>query len=64
MSSVIAAAAIVDADERSTSCGGRFSAFDLRAGALRSLSRTGIVVPREQLDGVIVDITTRATKAV
>ncbi|WP_255209223.1 ATP-dependent DNA helicase [Microbacterium oleivorans] len=61
---LLAAAAIVDADARSTSCGGRFSTFDLRAGALRALSRTGIVAPREELDGVIAQISTRATQVV
>ncbi|MFG6491278.1 AAA family ATPase [Microbacterium sp. P03] len=61
---LLAAAAVVDADERSTSSGGRFSTFDIRAGATRVLSRTGIVAPRDQLDGVIVAITTRAAKAV
>lgn len=61
---LLAAAAIVDADQRSTSCGGRFSTFDILAGALRALSRTGIVAERNQLDDVIVDIATRAAKAV
>ena len=61
---LLAAAAIVDADERSTSCGGRFSTLDIRAGATRALSRTGIVAPRDQLDGVIVETTARAAKAV
>lgn len=61
---LLAAAAIVDADERSRSCGGRFSTFDIRAGATRALSRTGIVAERNQLDDVIVEITTRAAKAV
>ena len=59
---LLAAAAIVDADERSTSCGGRFSTFDIRAAATRALSRTGIVAPRDQLDGVILEITARAAK--
>ncbi|WP_370651704.1 AAA family ATPase [Microbacterium sp.] len=61
---LLAAAAIVDADARSTSCGGRFSTFDIRAGAVRALSRTGIVAERDQLDDVIVEIMTRAAKAV
>ncbi|MFI8593832.1 AAA family ATPase [Microbacterium sp. NPDC078428] len=61
---LLAAAAIVDADQRSTSSGGRFSTFDIRAGAVRALSRTGIVALRDQLDGVIVEITTRAAAAV
>jgi hypothetical protein len=61
---LLAAAAIVDADKRSTSSGGRFSTFDIRAGAVRALSRTRIVAERNQLDDVIVEITTPAAKAV
>src|SRR5690606_4311473 len=61
---LLAAQAVVDADERSTSCGGRFSVFDIRAGAIRALSRTGVVAERDRLDGVIAGITERATGAV
>lgn len=61
---LLASAATVDADARSTSSGGRFSTFDIRAGATLALSRTGIVAPRDQLDGVISEITTRAAKSV
>jgi energy-coupling factor transporter ATP-binding protein EcfA2 len=61
---LLSAQAVVDADERSTSCGGRFSIFDLRAGAIRALSRTRVVAERDQLDGVIAEITERATGAV
>ncbi|MCT9821124.1 AAA family ATPase [Microbacterium sp. W1N] len=61
---LLAAQAIVDADERSTSSGGRFSIFDLRAGAIRALSRMGVVAERDRLDGVIADVTERATRAV
>ena len=61
---LLATVAIVDADERSTSCGGRFSTFDIRAGATRALPRTGIVAERNQLDDVIVEITARAATAV
>lgn len=61
---LLAAQAVVDADQRSTSCGGRFSVFDIRAGAIRALSRTGVVAERDQLDGVIAEITERATRAV
>ncbi|NLP82477.1 AAA family ATPase [Microbacterium sp. CFH 90308] len=61
---LLAAQAVVDADERSTSCGGRFSIFDLRAGAIRALSRTGVVAERDRLDGVIAEITERATRSV
>lgn len=61
---LLAAVTIVDADERSTSSGGRFSYFDIRAGATRALSRTGIVAPRDQLDPIIEDISARAAKLV
>lgn len=61
---LLAAQAVVDADERSTSCGGRFSIFDIRAGAIRALSRTGVVAERDRLDGVIVEITERARGSV
>lgn len=61
---LLAAQAVVDADERSTSCGGRFSIFDIRAGVIRALSRTGVVAERDRLDGVIAEITERATGAV
>ncbi|GAB3602508.1 AAA family ATPase [Microbacterium aureliae] len=61
---LLAAKAVVDADERSTSCGGRFSVFDIRAGAIRALSRTGVVAERDRLDDVIAEITVRATHSV
>jgi hypothetical protein len=61
---LLAAQAVVDADERSTSCGGRFSIFDIRAGAIRALSRTGVVAERDRLDGVIAEIAERAADAV
>jgi hypothetical protein len=61
---LLAAQAVVDADDRSTSCGGRFSSFDIRAGAIRALSRTGVVAERDRLDGVIADITERAMSTV
>lgn len=61
---LLAALAVVDADERSTSCGGRFSHFDIRAGAIRALSRTGVVAERDRLDDVIAEITERAMRSV
>lgn len=61
---LLASQAVVDADERSTSSGGRFSVFNLRAGAIRALSRTGVVAERSELDGVIADVAERATHAV
>ncbi|MEV7827078.1 relaxase domain-containing protein [Microbacterium enclense] len=61
---LLAAQAIVDADERSASCGGRVSIFDIRAGAIRALSRTGVVAERDRLDDVIAELTQRATGSV
>lgn len=61
---LLAARAVIDADERSTSSGGRFSVFDLRAGAIRALSRTGVVAERDRLDGAIAEITDRAARVV
>lgn len=53
---LLGAQAVVDADERSTSTGGRFSLFDLRSGATRAVSRSGIVAESDRLDGVIADV--------
>jgi len=53
-------AAVVDADDRSRASSGRFSLFDLRAGALRALAGAGIVADRETLDDLLEDITARA----
>ncbi|AZS35736.1 ATP-dependent RecD-like DNA helicase [Microbacterium lemovicicum] len=49
---LLAAMAVVDADERSRSSSGRFGLYDLHAGALRALSRTGVIVHRSELDDV------------
>lgn len=53
-------AAVVDADARSTRSGGRFSSFDLRAGAIRALSRSGVIAPRDTLTATIDEISQRA----
>ncbi|MFB9644975.1 AAA family ATPase [Microbacterium terregens] len=53
-------AAVVDADTRSTRSGGRFGSFDLRAGAMRALSRSGVIAPRDALTATIDEITDRA----
>ena len=57
---LLADAAVVDADERSTRSGGRFSSFDLRAGAMRALSRSGVIAPRDELTATIDAIAERA----
>jgi exodeoxyribonuclease V alpha subunit len=60
----LAGAAVADADERSRASSGRFSRFDLRAGAIRALSRSGIVADRDALDAVIKDIVDTASQLV
>ncbi|WP_374976653.1 AAA family ATPase [Microbacterium trichothecenolyticum] len=57
---LLAARAAVDADARSTACGGRFSLFDLRAGATRALASSGVVGAREDLQPVIDEVLRRA----
>jgi exodeoxyribonuclease V alpha subunit len=56
---LLAARAIVDADSRSTACGGRFSGYDLRAGAMRAVAASGIVAHRDDLQEVIDDVVSR-----
>lgn len=53
---MLAGTAVVDADGRSTSSGGRFSLFDLRAGAIRAVSRSGVVAERAELEQLIVEV--------
>lgn len=57
---VLVRRALVDADRRSASAGGRFSRFDVRAGAIRAVAGSGIVAPREHLDGLIALVTDRS----
>ncbi|MDL9978606.1 MobF family relaxase [Microbacterium candidum] len=57
---LLAAKAIVDADARSTACGGRFSLFDVRAGATRAVAASGVVADRDDLQEVIDDVVGRA----
>lgn len=57
---LLAARAIVDADSRATGCGGRFSGFDLRAGAIRAVAASGVVALREDLQQLIDDVVMRA----
>lgn len=52
--------ALVDADARSAGCGGRFSMFDIRAGAMRAVAATGVVAERDDLQPLVDDITARA----
>lgn len=57
---LLAAQAVVEADARSACCGGRFSLFDVRAGATRAVAASGVVAPREPLQPVIDDVIIRA----
>ncbi|MEV8266851.1 AAA family ATPase [Microbacterium sp. NPDC076911] len=56
----LAQMAIVDADARSVSSSGRFSPWDIRAGAIRAISRSGIAADRASLDELIDDVVARA----
>ncbi|MGZ0712580.1 AAA family ATPase (plasmid) [Coraliomargarita sp. W4R53] len=56
---LLAAQAIVDADSRSTGCGGRFSGYDLRAGATRAIAASGVVASRDDLQELIDDVVGR-----
>lgn len=57
---LLAQMAIADADARSVSSSGRFSPWDVRAGAIRAVSRSGISADRLMLDELIDDVVTRA----
>ena len=57
---LLAARAIVDADARSSAYGGRFSVFDVRAGATRAVAASGVVATRIALQSTIDAIVSRA----
>ncbi|WP_240658513.1 AAA family ATPase [Microbacterium sp. CPCC 204701] len=57
---LLAARAIVDADTRSTACGGRFSSYDVRAGATRAVAASGVAARREDLQELIDDVLARS----
>ncbi|MGB4778868.1 AAA family ATPase [Microbacterium sp.] len=48
--------ALVDADQRSSASGGRFSMVDVRAGATRAVAASGIVATRDALQPLIDDV--------
>lgn len=56
----LAQTALQDADARSVSSSGRFSPWDLRAGALRAISKSGVVADRPDVDELIRDVVERA----
>ncbi|MEJ1156107.1 AAA family ATPase [Microbacterium marmarense] len=57
---LLAQMAIVDADTRSVASSGRFSPWDVRAGAIRAVSRSGVTADRATLDELIDDVVARA----
>jgi hypothetical protein len=57
---LLAAKAVVDADARSTSTGGRFSIMDVRAGALRAIAASGVVADRDVLIKLAEEAVARA----
>lgn len=57
---LLAAKAVVDADARSTSTGGRFSIMDVRAGALRAIAASGVVADRDVLISLAEEVVARA----
>lgn len=52
--------AVANADRRSMSNGGRFSPWDVRAGALRAVAASGIVADRSALDRIVATVTETA----
>jgi len=56
---LLAAIAVVEADGRSAANGGRFSMFDLRAGATRAVAASGVVADRAVLGELIDDVVAR-----
>ena len=59
---LLAARAIVDADARSTGTGGRFSDMDVRAGAIRAISASGVIADRMRLAQVVDEVCSAATR--
>ncbi|GAA3756136.1 hypothetical protein GCM10022240_06260 [Microbacterium kribbense] len=57
---LLAARAIVEADARSAASGGRFSGFDIRAGAIRAVAASGAVADRSELQPTIDRVADRA----
>ena len=53
---LLAAKAVVEADARSASCGGRFSLFDVRAGAIRAVAASGVIASRSDLQDIIDEV--------
>jgi len=58
---LLAAQAIVEADGRAASNGGRFSAWDVRASAIRAVGRAGISGTRPELEDLVDQVRDVAT---
>jgi energy-coupling factor transporter ATP-binding protein EcfA2 len=59
---LLAATAVVDADGRAAGSGGRFSQLDVEAGAIRAVSRSGVVAEAPVLQELIDDVAARALR--
>ncbi|MCC4248237.1 AAA family ATPase [Microbacterium testaceum] len=57
---LLASRAVADADARSTGYGGRFSTFDLRAGAMRAVAASGMIADRDVLQHTVDQVIERA----
>lgn len=57
---LLAATAVATADKRASASGGRFSRFDLRAGALTAVAASGVVADRAVLSELVDDTVDRA----
>ncbi|MFU8947700.1 relaxase domain-containing protein [Mycetocola zhadangensis] len=56
----LAMVAITDADKRARSASGRFSVYDIHAGATRAVAASGVIADRASFDELIEDVTARA----
>jgi energy-coupling factor transporter ATP-binding protein EcfA2 len=56
---LLAACAAAEADARSAACGGRFSMYDVRAGATRAVASSGIVASRAALQETVDEVMRR-----
>lgn len=59
---LLAARAIMDADQRSAGTGGRFSRYDVRAGAMRAVAASGVCADRDLIQDVVDDVVGRALR--
>jgi exodeoxyribonuclease V alpha subunit len=57
---LLAGMALLDADARSVGSNGRYSPWDVRAGAIRAVAAQHVIADREVLEELIDDVTSRA----